>query len=379
MSADKDNCIPPLFIRYMDSNQNDSSSSLQFIRTLTWVNSLAALATFGFLLNGIGSQAIWLIYLLLFSLILQVLGSLYLFTTKYKGTAAIAFLLAPVSFFFSIFIPLLAGASWGRPLRVNNKQIHADLQLGSDWTSGAQPKADDLDIPTRRALEALWLHDAQKEHASVPAFSRISWLLVSAGAPADLISWSHMAALEEIRHTQLCFALAQGYGGRSHTVKPLPQMMQSESYHGKNALQILAQESLTDGCQLEDFNADVAAACAGVCQEATTKAVLDIIASQERGHALFSWRVLEWCLSVRPDVIAPLMQSSVKSLRSMTRPQAVGSNLKALFDLADAKNMLMHGRLPDSEWQTLWAKRLLLTEQKINFLLEQKHNELAAA
>ena len=43
-----------------------------------------------------------------------------------------------------------------------------------------------LAIPRRAALEALWLHDAQKEHASVPAFSRISWMLAAVGAPADV-------------------------------------------------------------------------------------------------------------------------------------------------------------------------------------------------
>ncbi len=190
-----------------------------------------------------------------------------------------------------------------------------------------------------------------------------------------------MATLEEIRHTQLCFALAQGYGGRSHTVKPLPQLMQSESYQGKTALQIFGQESLTDGCQLEDFNANVAAACAAVCQEPATKALLEVIASQERGHALFYWRVLEWCLSVKPKAIVPLIQSSVKSLPFIPRPQAVGSNLKALFDLADANKMRRHGRLPDFEWQTLWEKRLKkrlrLTEEKIQFLLEQEQVELS--
>ncbi len=37
---------------------------------------------------------------------------------------------------------------------------------------------------------------------------------------------------------------------------------------------MLAVESLEDGCLLEDFNADVAAACAAVCEEPVTRAVL---------------------------------------------------------------------------------------------------------
>ena len=50
----------------------------------------------------------------------------------------------------------------------------------------------------------------------------------------------------------------------------------------------LAIESLGDGCQLEDFNADVAAACAEVCVEPVTRVVLETIAVEERSHADFS-------------------------------------------------------------------------------------------
>jgi len=37
-------------------------------------------------------------------------------------------------------------------------------------------------------------------------------------------------------------------------------------------LEVLAEESLEDGCLLEDFNADVAAACAEVCRDPATRA-----------------------------------------------------------------------------------------------------------
>src|SRR5262249_34788491 len=154
-----------------------------------------------------------------------------------------------------------------------------------------------LDEPTRRALEALWLHDAQKEHASVPAFARISWLLAAVGAPADLAEGAHRAALEEIDHTRRCFALAAGYAGRSHSVEPMPDLLLDGLALRGDPRVVLARESLADGCQLEDFNADVAAACAVVCEEPATGAVLDRIAVEERSHADFSWALLRWLLA----------------------------------------------------------------------------------
>lgn len=80
-----------------------------------------------------------------------------------------------------------AGGSWGRPLRIKGRQVHPNLTVGADWTQGLRPDPTGLDEPTRAALEALWLHDAQKEHASVPAFARVSWLLAAVGAPAELL------------------------------------------------------------------------------------------------------------------------------------------------------------------------------------------------
>jgi hypothetical protein len=122
---------------------------------------------------------------------------------------------APIIGLFSFFLLVMAGlgGGWGRPLRIRGRQLHPELREGADWTSGDRPDASDLDAATRKALAALWLHDAQKEHASVPAFSRIAWMLAAVGAPAELMAWSHKAALEEIEHAQKCFALAAGYDG----------------------------------------------------------------------------------------------------------------------------------------------------------------------
>src|SRR5690606_38147187 len=47
----------------------------------------------------------------------------------------------------------------------------------------------------------------------------------AAGAPADLLARAHRAALEEIEHAERCFALAAGYGGRTRSVEPMPDLL----------------------------------------------------------------------------------------------------------------------------------------------------------
>jgi hypothetical protein len=262
-----------------------------------------------------------------------------------------------------------AGGGWGRPLRVRGRQLHPELREGCDWTRGARPDASSLDADTARALEALWLHDAQKEHASVPAFSRVSWLLAAAGAPAELLVWSHRAALEEIEHACLCFALAAGYGNRSHTVEPMPELLAGDlGVHG-NALVLLMRESLGDGCLLEDFNADIAAECAEVCEEPVTRAVLEQITREERSHAELSWAIVLWTLQRGGNEVARAALDAIEGLGHYRRPTAVSWRKQALVRRADAAALRRHGRLPDARWAEVWQQRLRETKARAHEVL----------
>lgn len=264
---------------------------------------------------------------------------------------------------------LAAGGGWGRPLRVRGRQTHPGLRAGADWTRGERPDPAGLDEATRRALEALWLHDAQKEHASVPAFARVSWLLAAAGAPAELLEWSHRAALEEIEHTRLCFALAAGYAGRSHSVQPMPELLLGALGVEGDALVALAEESLADGCQLEDFNADVAAECAAVCEEPATRAVLLRIAREERSHADFSWAVIGWLLESAGDTVNPALERALARLPAYARPTAVSWRKRSLVARADPAHLRRHGRLADERWGELWLARLAATNTRARGML----------
>ncbi|MCB9549956.1 MAG: hypothetical protein H6706_29460 [Myxococcales bacterium] len=262
------------------------------------------------------------------------------------------------------------GGAWGRPLRVRGRQLHPELRVGADWTSGGRPDAAGLDAATRRALEALWLHDAQKEHASVPAFSRVSWMLAATGAPAALLVGAHRAAMEEIDHAQRCFALAAGYGGRAHTVEPMPDLLLGGLDVTGDARVVLAEESLRDGCLLEDFNADVAAACEAACQEPVTRDVLGRIAREERDHAEFSWDVLAWALDVGGPRVAAAVERALARLDEVVRPTAASSAVAPLVAAADPGALRAHGRLTDAEWGACWDARLVATRARARALLD---------
>lgn len=291
-------------------------------------------------------------------------GVLSLFYRGERFKGAVAVVSAPF-FVVGAAIFSLGGMGWGRPLRVKGKQVFPQLVRGSDWTLGARPSTAGLDPATLAALEALWLHDAQKEHASVPAFARIGWMLAAVGAPAELLAWSQRAAMEEVEHAQKCFALAAGYGGRSHSVEPMPDLLLAGMDFRGDPLSVLAVESLQDGCLLEDFNADVAAASALACEEPVTRAVLEQIAREERSHAEFSWAVLAWVLQRSPDVAGLAVDEAAAALHRVARPRAVGSNHWLLVLKADRAALVRHGRITDEHLAQLWERRLAQTRSRL--------------
>ena len=264
---------------------------------------------------------------------------------------------------------VVGGAAWGRPLRVRGRQIHVRLASGEGWAAGQQPQISDLDPASARALEALWLHDAQKEHASVPAFARLTWLLIAAGAPGDLVAWSQRACSEEIDHARRCFALASGYGGTTHTVMPMPELIGSAMDGVLSAPLTLAVESVKDGCLLEDYNADIASACAKVCEEPATKAVLEQIAREERSHAAFSWAVLRWCLCEHKLEVLAAVREAQGDMSRIARPTAVTDAIAPLVVAGDPVALRRHGRLPDSQWAEIWERRRILTQERLEGLL----------
>jgi len=283
---------------------------------------------------------------------------------------------APSGWFLGILASGLAGmgGAWGRPLRVRGRQLHPNLREGTDWTRGDRPDGAGLDVPTREALGVLWLHDAQKEHASVPAFSRISWMLAAVGAPAELLEGAHRAAMEEIEHTRLCFALAAGYQGRSQSVEAMPDLLLGMDF-GKDPLITLAVESLEDGCLLEDYNADVAAACAKECQEPVTRRVLETIAVEERSHADYSWDVLAWVLEREPARMSAAVEQALAQLAHYPRPTAVSDDKHDMLARADVDALRAHGRLPDEVWAELWTARQAETVLRVRDLLTRVRSQ----
>ncbi|QRK09622.1 hypothetical protein JQX13_05675 [Archangium violaceum] len=124
---------------------------------------------------------------------------------------------------------LSSNHSKGRVLRLRGRTRVARRALGEGWADDAVPDVSGLTPWQRTVLGEVWMYSAGLEHASVPAFSKLSLKLSALGAPSALLEDCHLAALDEVRHARRCFALARAYSGVRWTAGAIPELGQGSA------------------------------------------------------------------------------------------------------------------------------------------------------
>ena len=194
------------------------------------------------------------------------------------------------------YTALLRRKYWsGRPYvaDADENPLVAPLDDADGWTdSDIDPDTSALNEEECARLAAFWGQEAAAEHASVASFGRFALELLALGAPSDLVAGAHQAAVEEIRHAKLCFALARAYAGRDVGPGPFP-LGSGVPLRGHDAL---VGATIIEGCINETIASLVARERLLHCRDTSVRHVLAAIAEDEAGHAEFAWRCLEWLL-----------------------------------------------------------------------------------
>jgi hypothetical protein len=186
-------------------------------------------------------------------------------------------------------------AQGGRPFLVGDEARVASVTTSDagGWHVGDAPAVDGLSEADRAVLASAWTDDALLEHASVASFARLSLSLLAASAPADLVARAHAAALDEVRHARLCFALASAYA--RHVVAP-GALSLGGSVPVDATLEAIAVSTIREGCVGETVAAVVAAEQLARATDPAVRAALEEIAADEARHAELAWRVLAWTI-----------------------------------------------------------------------------------
>ncbi len=186
----------------------------------------------------------------------------------------------------------------GRPFKVDGKLRVAGVCQRGDWRGQLTTRRVQLDATTEKALVSAWLGDAQLEHASVAAFARLTLQLMALGAPAELVTRSQTASLDEIKHAENCFALAS-----RHAPAALgPEALCLDGVLGAVDLERVVRETFEEGCVGETLAAVQAAEACRVAGDEAVRGVLADIEQEESEHAALGFRILRWALSVDPSL-----------------------------------------------------------------------------
>jgi hypothetical protein len=253
-----------------------------------------------------------------------------------------------------------AGA-WGRPLAIRGKHVQPKPSGNDEWAAGDPPDVSHLDPHTRDTLADWWLLDAQKEHASIPAFARLAWQLAALGAPPELLERTYRAGMQEIRHARRCYGLVSAYRGTPVGAMPMPELADADA---ETDVVKLAVESLVDGCLIEGVNADAAKLALTRATDPAVRSLLRIIAVDEAQHAELAWSIVEWCVALGGEPVLEALRETLDTL-----PTAVGGmysdELAAKVARCDLSDLHAHGRVPLADWPALVEKRRALVAERL--------------
>jgi hypothetical protein len=139
----------------------------------------------------------------------------------------------------------------------------------SALSASGMPVLVTLSREQRLRLSLEWRRTAQAEHASVASFARHALTLLAVGAPARLLHAVQRAGDDEVRHAEICFAMAQAYHGcdtlgdgstTGVSFAPAPFPFPPGSIELERSLAAIAAGCMSEGCCNETSAALILAA-----------------------------------------------------------------------------------------------------------------------
>jgi hypothetical protein len=219
------------------------------------------------------------------------------------------------------------GCQIGRPLLDRGEARVAPVRDGGALPGGAEH----LPAALREELARGWLADALLEHASVASFARATLELMAVGAPPDLLADCQRAGLDEVRHAQGCFALAERYAGRRLAPGPIAALPAREA-----TLERLAVDTFVEGCVAETVATLAATRVLAACRDPEVARLLRRIVRDETRHAALAWRTVAWAVGEGGAPVADAVRAAAAAMRPDPSADAAAAS-----DL----ELLAHGRL----------------------------------
>jgi hypothetical protein len=204
----------------------------------------------------------------------------------------------------------------------------------ADWTHESLAIDLELSASERAARADHWTKEALFEHASVASFAQLTLDLLAFGAPPELVEEAQRAALDEVRHAKIAFALASAYAGQ-----PIGPGALETSPARASSLADLARSTFRDACVGETIAAASLRDRARSAEDPTVARALDAIAEDEERHAELAWSIVAWAIATGgSDVARAIGDARLAALNELPRRDELARSvlLDVIVPCADA-------------------------------------------
>jgi hypothetical protein len=243
-----------------------------------------------------------------------------------------------------------------RPFLVGRSLRSAPSEPRGDWATtsfdaepgdpGALPAPLGLDPATSRELARAWLKDGLEEHASIAAFARFTMLLLSVGAPPELVVGAQRASIDEVIHARDCFALAHRYEGGAALG---PGALDVHDTLGALTLAELAALCTEEGCVGETLGVALAVEQLELVKDPAVRRVLTRIVRDEARHSELAWRFVAWAMGEEQRGSAGASGVAAAVARAADHALRVTRAMEIRVPPADLAAWHAHGRLSCAE------------------------------
>lgn len=235
----------------------------------------------------------------------------------------------------------------GTPLEAEHARLMQRRNVDIPWD---QCRVDDLTDDERARLGRTWMTRSQAEYLAISTFAILSVDLTAAGAPADMLSLCHRAAIDEVRHAELCIRAASLYTGKQEL--PVPGMSNLPNDAKKPKLHQALANTLLVSCISETYATTILAETRDRTTDPCIHEVLTAIYSDEIMHARMGWAYLRYCLDKDPDGVrqaaAEMIQIGVAGVARVVETPRRND------PMSDA--MRAHGTMLPAEERIIFAK-----------------------
>ena len=171
-------------------------------------------------------------------------------------------------------------------------------------------------LPKHPSAAQFWSERAASELAAVPAFSHTALALVRESAVPDALATVAGIIADEVRHTELARALAEGLGG---FVEDAGAGFSDAARLARPHAGDLSHWLVTNGCVNETLSLAMLQARAKVARHPAVVEVLRSVARDEAVHARFCWQLAEVILPRQNEAARGQLGVRVGSLLALLR------------------------------------------------------------